>query len=74
MKLKIFINKNHEDNQALVDMDALELITTGDYDNDHIEDKIEGILIGLDYLGIEYEVDTNYIDEENSMFDLCEFY
>lgn len=74
MKLKIFINENHEDNRSLINMDTLDLIITGDYDNDHIDDKIDGILFGFDYLGVDYEVDTVYIDEENSMFNLCRFY
>lgn len=74
MKLKIFVNKNHGDNKALVNMDTLELIITGDYDNDHIDDVIDGVLVGLDYLGKEYEVETVWIDEDDNMFDLCMFY
>lgn len=73
MKLKIFVNENHEDNKALVDMDVLEMIVAGDNDNEHIDDVIDGVLTGLDYLGKEYEIETVYISEGN-MFDLCMFY
>lgn len=39
-------------------------IVSGDYYHDKINDKIDGFFIALDYLGIEYEIENERLNEE----------
>lgn len=76
MKLVTLINDEHEDEQALYNVDKEEVVLKGDYDNDKIESKIEGFIECLTYLGIQFEFEDEpvWVEREDKLFDKCNFY
>ena len=63
MKLIIYINENFEENKSLVDLDANEVILSGDHYHDKIDYRIEGYVGALNDHKI-YDVDSEDIPEE----------
>lgn len=75
MKLIIYINGNYEEENALFDLDAEEVILKGDYYHDKINVKIEGYLQALvDFNIYRNEVDVEEISDEHKYFEMIEFY
>jgi len=76
MNLKIFINGVYsEEEKALINMDTKEVILSGDYYHNKIDETINGFLKGLNYVNIKYNLlKTETITPENKMFNICNFY
>ena len=69
LNLRTYTNAFNEDESALVSEDTKIVLLCGDYDNNHIDDKIEGFLEGLDFCGIEYKLHEDItVDEKDYMY------
>lgn len=74
MRLKILINDTNEEERALVNIDTKEVILRGDYYHDRIDERIDGFLYGLRYVGIKYNrLDNQHILPKQGMFKVCDF-
>lgn len=73
LNLKIFTNKVHEDEKALVNLDTDEVVLKGDYYHDHIIQLIEGFQLGLSIANVECIIKTEDINQENKYFAICDF-
>lgn len=69
-----FINGTLEDEAALYDVDNNEIVIKGDYYHNRIYDKIDGIIQGIEYVGIEVAVEEKIIYPDNEMFNVLDFY
>jgi len=75
MNLKIYYNSDFDEEAALFNEDTKDVILSGDCYHEKIGDKIQGFISALDYLHIEYSLlEPEYINHDNEMFDLFEFY
>lgn len=76
MKLKVFENGVYSEiEKALVNMDTKEIIMSGDYYHDKIDEHMEGFLMGLKYAKVKYELlEPEVIIPEHEMFNKCDFY
>ena len=75
MKLQKIINSTFEEESALINVDTNEVIASGDYYHDKINEYIEGILYGFDYVGIKYEkLESIFVTPDMELFNICEFY
>lgn len=69
MNLVIYVNENFEDERALFDKDKEKVMLKGDEYHDKIDEKIEGYLQALaDFAIYQEKVETEYIDESNSLY------
>jgi hypothetical protein len=75
MKLRIYESDiEGEAVKALFNESEQELITCGDYYHDKIDERIQGILLGFDYLDKEYQLlEEQFINEDNKMYSICLF-
>lgn len=53
------ITNSEDETQILVDAETGEIILTGDYYHDHIEDQIAGFFQCMDYFGYPYQMAEN---------------
>lgn len=75
MNIKVYYNADFDEEAALFNEDAKDVILSGDYYHEKITDKIQGFISALDYLHIDYNLlESEYINHDNEMFDLFEFY
>lgn len=76
-KFKKYINKNFQEQMAIVEVckDSSEnIIMTGDYYHDKIEEKIDGFLIGIEFSDENtFVMKTEYITEEHEMYYKLQF-
>lgn len=74
MKIKIFTNETFEDEQAVLDIDSGKVIMKGDSYHDKIEEKIEGMIETLNFLGVDYEIlEGETINPTSEMFKKLDF-
>ena len=69
-----FINGTLEDEAALYDVNNNEIVIKGDDYHDKIYEKIDGIIQGIEYVGIEVAVEEKIIYPDNEMFNVLDFY
>ena len=69
-----FINGTLEDEAALYDVNNNEIVIKGDDYHDKIYEKIDGIIQGIKYVGIEVAVEEKIIYPDNEMFNVLDFY
>ena len=69
-----FINGTLEDEAALYDVNNNEIVIKGDDYHDKIYEKIDGIIQGIEYVGIEVAVEEKIIYSDNEMFNVLDFY
>ena len=69
-----FINGTLEDEAALYNVDNNEIVMKGDYYHDKIYEKIDGIIQGIEYIGMEVVVKEKIIYPDNEMFNVLDFY
>jgi hypothetical protein len=74
MNLTILINGTSEDEKGLYDNDKEMLIVKGDYYHIKIDDRIEGIIQGIEYCGIEVNLNKLTIYPTNELFNKYNFY
>lgn len=77
LKFIIFINKEFEEEQALVSVEedgSLDIVLKGDYYHDKIEHQIKGFLHGITWTDeSSYEIETKHINHKDEMFDKLDF-
>lgn len=73
MKLITLINGTFEDQKALYNLDTKEVLCTGDYYHNKITERIEGIIQGIKYCGIQVEEDERLIFPNDDLFGVCDF-
>lgn len=75
MKFKVYINGAYSEvEKALVNVDTNEVVLSGDYYHDKIDEYIKGFLTGLHYVGIEFHLlKPETIMSEHKMFKVCNF-
>ena len=69
-----FINGTLEDEAALYNVNNNEIVIKGDDYHDKIYEKIDGIIQGIEYVGIEVAVEEKIIYSDNEMFNVLDFY
>ena len=69
-----FINGTFEDEMALYNVSNNEIVIKGDDYHDKIYEKIDGIIQGIEYVGIEVAVERKIIYPDNEMFNVLDFY
>ena len=69
-----FINGTLEDEAALYSVSNNEIVIKGDGYHDKIYEKIDGIIQGIEYVGIEVAVEVKIIYPNNEMFNVLGFY
>ncbi len=69
-----FINGTLEDETALYNVGNNEIVIKGDYYHDNIYAKTDGIIQGIEYVGIEVSVEEKIIYPDNEMFNVLDFY
>ena len=69
-----FINGTLENEAALYNVDNNEIVIKGDDYHDKIYETIDGIIQGIEYIGIEVAVEEKIIYPGNEMFTVLEFY
>lgn len=73
MRLQVLINSTFESEKALINVDTKKILLKGDYYHNQISELIEGFLMCLDYLKVEYELlDSQYIIPDMEMFNMCD--
>ena len=73
MKLLILTNSTFEEEKALYDEERKQLIAHGDYYHDKIDNLIEGIIMGIEYLGHKPKIEEREISPEDALFKICYF-
>ena len=72
LKFQVLVNKEFEDDKALVkigDDETIEVVMQGDHYHDHIDNMIEGFFLGLSYAGIEFiQLDSLGVNEDYPLF------
>jgi hypothetical protein len=75
LRLQKVTNGAFEEESALINIDTKEVVVKGDYYHDKIDEYIDGVLYGLSYSGIDYEIlDTIVATPNTELFKLCDFY
>jgi hypothetical protein len=75
MRLVIYINEHSEDSRALFDLDKGEVLLSGDYYHDKIDEMIQGYLCALsDHNIYKEEPEDIWIDNTHEHFKECDFY
>ena len=69
-----FINGAFENETALYNVGNNEIVIKGDDYHDKIYEKIDGIIQGIEYVGIEVAVEVKIIYPNNEMFNVLGFY
>ena len=69
-----FINGTLEDEVSLYNVGNNEIVIKGDDYHDKIYEKIDGIIQGIEYVGIEVAVEGEIIYPDNEMFNVLDFY
>jgi hypothetical protein len=76
MKLVKLTNGTFEEEKALVEMISSNMaiiIAKGDIYHDKIDEHISGILVGLDYANVEYDIELKEIHPIEDLFRWVEF-
>ena len=74
MKLTILTNSTYEEEKGLYDNYKNILIVKGDYYHDKIDEIIKGIVQGIEYCGIEVNLNKLTIYPKDELFNKYNFY
>ena len=78
LHFKIYVNDEFDEERALVEVtdNQFKVVQYGDYYHDKIDERIEGFLEGLIYIGdVQYELEDDcvYINHKDEQFGLIGF-
>ena len=74
MKLRVYINEELDEEQALINEDDLTVLVKGDYYHDKVDARIWGFIDALRYLKIDYKLlKERYINHSDPLFGKFDF-